>query len=114
MDSKRNGISDREFVDSHAAGTGGMQGRLSFSGHPLKNLGVALDIWTGRHLAAIEFAERRLAENLPRAGDRLEFDEQRALLRELDTIPWAPTCPHGRPVAIQLDRSEIERRFGRR
>lgn len=49
-----------------------------------------------------------------RAGDRLEFDEQRALLRELDTIPWAPTCPHGRPVAIQLDRSEIERRFGRR
>ena len=49
-----------------------------------------------------------------RAGDRLEVGEQRALLRELDTIPWAPTCPHGRPVAIQLDRGEIERRFGRR
>ena len=36
------------------------------------------------------------------------------LLRELDTIPWAPTCPHGRPVAVGLDLPEIERRFGRR
>ena len=49
-----------------------------------------------------------------RAGDHLEPAEQRNLLEELDTIPWAPTCPHGRPVAIALDRSEIERRFRRR
>ena len=49
-----------------------------------------------------------------RAGDHLEAEEQRGLLRELDTIPWAPTCPHGRPVAIAFDLSEIERRFGRR
>ena len=49
-----------------------------------------------------------------RAGDHLEPEEQRALLRELDTIPWAPTCPHGRPVAVALDHAEIERRFGRR
>ena len=49
-----------------------------------------------------------------RAGDHLEPEEQRALLQELDTIPWAPTCPHGRPVAVVLDHAEIERRFGRR
>jgi DNA mismatch repair protein MutL len=49
-----------------------------------------------------------------RFGDHLERGEQQALLRELDTIPWAPTCPHGRPVAVALNVSEIERRFGRR
>jgi DNA mismatch repair protein MutL len=48
-----------------------------------------------------------------RAGDVLPIEEQRALVAELDAIPWAPTCPHGRPVALPLARSEIERRFGR-
>lgn len=48
-----------------------------------------------------------------RAGDRLEPREQQALLEALDAIPWAPTCPHGRPVAVPLTRSELERRFGR-
>lgn len=48
-----------------------------------------------------------------RAGDRLEAREQQALLEALDAIPWAPTCPHGRPVAVPLTRSELERRFGR-
>jgi DNA mismatch repair protein MutL len=48
-----------------------------------------------------------------RAGERLDPREQRALLEALDAIPWAPTCPHGRPVAIPLSRGEIERRFGR-
>ncbi|NNL67597.1 MAG: hypothetical protein HKP30_15210 [Myxococcales bacterium] len=49
-----------------------------------------------------------------RAGETLSASEQRALLGELDTIPWAPTCPHGRPVAVPMDRDEIERRFSRR
>ncbi len=48
-----------------------------------------------------------------RAGDRLAEREQQAILEALDTIPWSPTCPHGRPVAVPLSRSEIERRFGR-
>jgi DNA mismatch repair protein MutL len=48
-----------------------------------------------------------------RAGERLERSEQQALLAALDAIPWAPTCPHGRPVAIPIDRGELERRFGR-
>ena len=49
-----------------------------------------------------------------RAGEALAREEQRALLESLDTIPWAPTCPHGRPVAVPFERAEIERRFGRR
>ncbi len=52
-------------------------------------------------------AARRKGEVLPEA-------EQRALLDALDAIPWAPTCPHGRPVAVPFDLPEIERRFGRR
>ena len=47
-------------------------------------------------------------------GDVLDPREQRALLEALDAIPWAPTCPHGRPVAVPFELAEIERRFGRR
>lgn len=47
-------------------------------------------------------------------GERLEAREQEALVAALDDIPWAPTCPHGRPVAVPISRAEIERRFGRR
>jgi DNA mismatch repair protein MutL len=49
-----------------------------------------------------------------RKGEVLDAREQRALLDALDAIPWAPTCPHGRPVAVPLALAEIERRFGRR
>jgi DNA mismatch repair protein MutL len=49
-----------------------------------------------------------------RKGDLLDPKEQQALVEALDTIPWAPTCPHGRPVAVPFDRTEIERRFARR
>ncbi len=49
-----------------------------------------------------------------RKGDILDLQEQRALLASLDEIPWAPTCPHGRTVAVPMEVAEIERRFSRR
>ena len=49
-----------------------------------------------------------------RFGDRLPEPEQRAILAGLDTIPWAPTCPHGRPVAVLIDLADLETRFRRR
>ncbi|CAG0992445.1 DNA mismatch repair protein MutL [Myxococcaceae bacterium] len=49
-----------------------------------------------------------------RKGEALDPREQRALLEALDEIPFAPCCPHGRPVAVPFDLAEIERRFGRR
>ena len=49
-----------------------------------------------------------------RRGDVLSPQEQRALLDAMDAIPWAPCCPHGRPVAVPIELAEIERRFARR
>ena len=49
-----------------------------------------------------------------RKGDALDPREQQALLDAVDAIPWAPTCPHGRPVVVPVAIEEIERRFGRR
>jgi len=49
-----------------------------------------------------------------RRGDALAPVEQRALLDALDAIPWAPTCPHGRPVAVPFTLAAIDQRFGRR
>jgi DNA mismatch repair protein MutL len=48
-----------------------------------------------------------------RFGDHLPEAEQRAILKGLDAIAWAPTCPHGRPVAAHLGLTELDGRFGR-
>ncbi len=77
-------------------------------------VGTALEPGT-RVLDAADHLFATLAcHSARRAGDVLPEGEQRALLDALDAIPWAPTCPHGRPVATPLSIAEIERRFGRR
>jgi len=71
----------------------------------------------GTSVRLLEAADRLFASlachAARRAGDVLAPGEQRALLDSLDGIPWAPTCPHGRPVAVPISLAEIERRFGR-
>jgi DNA mismatch repair protein MutL len=49
-----------------------------------------------------------------RAGDALEPAEIRALLSAMDRVDFSAACPHGRPVMLRLDRSELEQRFKRR
>jgi DNA mismatch repair protein MutL len=67
---------------------------------------------------SVDLADRVLAtlacHSARTAGEVLDPREQRALLDALDTIPWAPSCPHGRPVALAISLAEVERRFGRR
>jgi len=76
--------------------------------------GETPDASTVRHLEAADRVFASMACHAARrAGDALDPLEQRALLDSLDTIPWAPTCPHGRPVAVPMSLTEIERRFGR-
>jgi DNA mismatch repair protein MutL len=48
-----------------------------------------------------------------RMGDRLGADEAHALLRAMDGVPVNAHCPHGRPVAVQLKRAQVEALFGR-
>jgi DNA mismatch repair protein MutL len=36
-----------------------------------------------------------------------------ALCRDLDSIPFASNCPHGRPVFVCFSRREIEKMFRR-
>lgn len=47
-------------------------------------------------------------------GDPLTHEEQIALIKKLQTIPLAYTCPHGRPTMVTISFEELERRFGRR
>ncbi len=68
-----------------------------------------------RLLSAVDrFFATLACHSARRFGDRLGPEEQQAILRALDEIPWAPSCPHGRPVAIAFDWPDIERRFDRR
>jgi DNA mismatch repair protein MutL len=48
-----------------------------------------------------------------RVGDRLGASEAEALLRAMDGVRVNAHCPHGRPVAVQLRRAEVEALFGR-
>ncbi len=49
-----------------------------------------------------------------KAGQVLSGEEQRALLRDLETCQSPRTCPHGRPTMIHLPVDLLERQFGRR
>ena len=48
-----------------------------------------------------------------RAGDPLPEEAVRRLLKDLSACKLPFNCPHGRPVVIQMPRSEIEKRFER-
>ncbi|MBU0495418.1 MAG: DNA mismatch repair endonuclease MutL [Chloroflexi bacterium] len=49
-----------------------------------------------------------------KAGQTLDADEMRALIRDLEATAMPRTCPHGRPTMIHLSRAMLEREFGRR
>ncbi len=49
-----------------------------------------------------------------RAGDVLSVEEMRALIGRLREAELCDTCSHGRPTAILLTHSQLEKEFGRR
>ncbi len=49
-----------------------------------------------------------------KAGDRLNADEMRALLGQLENCELPFTCPHGRPTMVRIARVEMEKMFRRK
>jgi DNA mismatch repair protein MutL len=49
-----------------------------------------------------------------KANQVLRDEEMQALLRDLDEIDFASTCPHGRPIFSEIDYSQLEKMFKRR
>ena len=48
-----------------------------------------------------------------RAGQALNPEEMRELIRQLERTLLPNSCPHGRPTMIQLPLKQLEREFGR-
>ena len=48
-----------------------------------------------------------------RAGDYTSVEEQLSLARRVLSNPALMYCPHGRPIAFKLTKSELEKQFGR-
>jgi DNA mismatch repair protein MutL len=48
-----------------------------------------------------------------KAGQRLTPEEIESLLAQRHLIDDAHHCPHGRPTALVLSRTELDRQFGR-
>jgi len=48
-----------------------------------------------------------------KARQVLAVDEVRRMCRDLDSIPFASNCPHGRPVFVEFPATTIERMFKR-
>jgi len=79
---------------------------------------LAADLARSRGIASAErVAEKVMASvachSAVRVGKHLDLAAARALLREMATVSYHSTCPHGRPVARTLTRAQIERMFGR-
>ena len=49
-----------------------------------------------------------------KAHRSLGDEEMNALLRDLEEVDFASTCPHGRPIFWKIDYAELEKLFKRR
>jgi DNA mismatch repair protein MutL len=63
--------------------------------------------------AAEDVLARLACHSVVRVGQSLSFEQIRALLKAMDSIPFSGNCPHGRPAFITLSRAELERLFKR-
>ncbi len=48
-----------------------------------------------------------------KAGDSLSFEEMDALVADLFRSDNPYTCPHGRPIIVELPNTDLDRKFGR-
>ena len=76
-----------------------------------------IDALSGLGSAALEARRdeilQRACKGAVKAGDALSPSEIEALLAQMEASGAPPTCPHGRPLVVVLERTEIEKRFRR-
>jgi DNA mismatch repair protein MutL len=48
-----------------------------------------------------------------KGGERLPEESVKQLIRDVIEQKVTPTCPHGRPLMVQITRNELEKRFRR-
>ena len=85
---------------------------------PKELLMEALNEWqAGRGQVTRERLRRRVAQmackRAIKGGDRLSETEIRGFMREMLKSDAMPTCPHGRPIVIEMTRYALEKRFKR-
>ncbi|MBW1811278.1 MAG: DNA mismatch repair endonuclease MutL [Deltaproteobacteria bacterium] len=68
---------------------------------------------TSGHSARLEVIGRMACHASVRAGKALPEAEIRELLRQLEQVDFAGTCPHGRPVLVRFEKSEVAHWFHR-
>lgn len=78
----------------------------------------ALDEWqAGRGGITRERMRRQIAQmackRAIKAGDRLSEEEVKGFLTEMLASDAMPTCPHGRPIVIEMTQYMLEKRFKR-
>lgn len=78
----------------------------------------ALDEWqAGRGAVTRERMRRQIAtmacKRAIKAGDKLSEEEVKGFLQEMLRSDSMPTCPHGRPIVIEMSRYSLEKRFKR-
>ncbi len=103
-----------------------------FGGTSVLVRGVPTELAGGRAVEALKEALAELGEDVPaadrrervaislscrgavKAGQVLAPEEMRALVMALEEMDITQHCSHGRPTAILLSRTQLEREFGRR
>lgn len=73
---------------------------------------VQLEADQKTELSLEDFA-RKACKSAVKAHDALTLLEIKQLLKDLATCDNPYTCPHGRPISIELNQHEIEKRFKR-
>lgn len=78
----------------------------------------ALDEWqAGRGAVTRERMRRQIAQmackRAIKAGDQLSEEEVKGFLSEMLASDAMPTCPHGRPIVIEMTQYMLEKRFKR-
>lgn len=78
----------------------------------------ALDEWqAGRGAVTRERMRRQIAQmackRAIKAGDQLSEEEVKGFLAEMLASDSMPTCPHGRPIVIEMTQYMLEKRFKR-